>query len=121
MPDKVYMVPNPPTPNRVLTFDEYACTGCNQCVDICPDDVLMPNPEPHEPPLVMYPEECWFCGGCVEECGDSAITLLHPVSQRISVNWKRRDTGAYYRLGMKNPPAPHDAIPSGIKPKRVRS
>jgi len=127
MNSKVYVVPNPPTPNRVLAFDEASCTGCNLCVDICPDDVLMPNPETHEPPLVVYPEECWYCGGCVEECGSSSITLLHPTSQRISVNWKRRDTGEYFRLGMKNPPAPNSAVPSGVKPgvaltyKKVRS
>jgi hypothetical protein len=26
--------------------------------------------------------------------------MLHPVSQRISVNWRRKGTGEYFRLGM---------------------
>jgi formate hydrogenlyase subunit 6/NADH:ubiquinone oxidoreductase subunit I len=110
----VYMVPNPPMPNRVLSFDEEKCIGCNLCVEVCPTDVLMPNPEKHKPPIVLYAEECWYCGGCVEECTQSgAITLLHPTSQRISVNWKRKETGEYFRLGMKNPPPPNLTPVSG--------
>ena len=115
MNHKIYIVPNPPTPNRVLAFDAEFCNGCNLCVDVCPDDVMMPNPVPKQPPIVVYPEECWYCGGCVEECARAGITLLHPTSQRISVNWKRRETGEYFRLGMKNPPPPNEAIPSGKK------
>ena len=117
MNQTVYIVPNPPTPNRILEFDPSFCSGCNLCVDACPDDVMMPNPEPNKPPIVVYPEECWFCGACVEECSRAGITLLHPTSQRISVNWKRMATGEYFRLGMKNPPPPNKAVPSGKKKK----
>jgi hypothetical protein len=39
--------------------------------------------------------------------------MLHPVSQRISVNWRRKETGEYFRLGMKNPPPPNTRPPSG--------
>jgi NAD-dependent dihydropyrimidine dehydrogenase PreA subunit len=115
MIEKVYIVPNPPTPNRVLAFDAQFCNGCNLCVDVCPDDVLMPNPDPRQPPIVVYPEECWYCGACVEECARSGITLLHPTSQRISVNWKRRATGQHFRLGMRNPPPPNNTEPSGTR------
>jgi hypothetical protein len=53
-------------------------------------------------------------GGCVEECPNpGAIKMLHPTSQRISVNWKRKDTGELFRLGMKNPPPPNTRPPSG--------
>ena len=119
MNSKVYMVPNPPTPNRILIFNPEFCTGCNLCVDVCPTDVMMPNPEPQSPPIVVYPEECWFCGGCVEECGVSdSLILLHPTSQRISVNWKRKESGELFRLGMKDPPPPAPREPSGVKKKR---
>ena len=114
MSEKIYMVPNPPTPNRVLAFNADVCKGCNSCVDVCPTDVLMPNPEWGNPPVVLYPEECWYCGGCVEECPcPGAITMLHPTSQRISMNWKRKSTGELFRIGMKNPPAPNNKPPSG--------
>jgi len=114
MTEKVFMVPNPPTPNRAVAFDPGICQGCNCCVDVCPTDVLMPNPEPGDPPVVLYPEECWYCGGCVEECPcHGAITLMHPTSQRISINWKRKDTGELFRIGMKTPPPPNNKPPSG--------
>jgi formate hydrogenlyase subunit 6/NADH:ubiquinone oxidoreductase subunit I len=111
--EKIYMVPNPPTPNKGVRFDEQKCVGCRHCLEVCPTDVMMPNPEKGKPPIVLYPEECWFCGGCVEECDHDAITLVHPASQNISVNWKRKDTGEYFRLGQNNPPPPNTRPPSG--------
>ena len=119
MNEKVYVVPNPPTPNRILAFNAEFCNGCNLCVDVCPTDVMMPNPVEKQPPLVVYPEECWFCGGCVDECSRAGITLLHPASQRISVNWKRRETGELFRLGMKHPPPPNLTQPSGHRKKNA--
>jgi NAD-dependent dihydropyrimidine dehydrogenase PreA subunit len=113
MPEKIYMVPNPPTPNKGVKYDPAICTGCNSCVEICPTDVLMPNPQKKNPPIVLYPEECWFCGNCVQECPNpGAIRMEHPLNQRISVNWKRKDSGEYFRLGMKNPPPPNTRPPS---------
>jgi NAD-dependent dihydropyrimidine dehydrogenase PreA subunit len=114
MTDKAYMVPNPPTPNKAVEYNPAICIGCNKCVDVCPDDVLMPNPEKKKEPIVVYPEECWYCGACVEECPQTgAIKMLHPTQQRISVNWKRKNTGELFRLGMKNPPPPNTKPPSG--------
>jgi NAD-dependent dihydropyrimidine dehydrogenase PreA subunit len=114
MKGKIYMVPNPPTPNRAVAFNSDVCLGCNSCVEVCPTDVLMPNPEPGKPPVVLYPEECWYCGGCVEECSSpGAIAMIHPASQRISVNWKRKSSGEFFRLGMKNPPPSNNRPPSG--------
>ena len=111
MSSKVYVVPNPPTPNRAVAFDSAICTGCNQCVEICRSDVLIPHPEKKRPPIVLYPDECWYCGTCVLECSrPGAITMLHPLNQSISVIWKRKATGDSYRLGMRNPP------PSNTKP-----
>ena len=48
MTDKIYMVPNPPTPSNGMKFNPEICTGCNRCVEVCPDDVFMPNPEKKE-------------------------------------------------------------------------
>ena len=114
MRDKVYMVTNPPTPNKIVEFNPDICHGCNLCVEVCPTDVMMPNPEKKKPPIVLYAEECWYCGGCVEECPlPGAIRMVFPTSQNISVNWKRKDTGQYFRLGMKDPPPPNTRPPSG--------
>lgn len=113
MPDKVYMLPNSPAPNKGMNFDAMRCNGCNQCVEVCPTDVMMPNPERRKMPIVLYPEECWFCGACVEECERDAIRMTQPLGQTISVNWQRKETGEYFRLGMKNPPPPNLRPPSG--------
>ncbi|MFC1825212.1 ferredoxin family protein [Thermodesulfobacteriota bacterium] len=112
MSDKVYMVPNPPTPNMAVEFNTEKCNGCNLCVEICRTDVMMPNPEKGKPPIVLYPDECWFCGCCVSECRmDGAIKMLHPLNQSIVVNWKRKETGEYFRLGMLHPPPPNTKPP----------
>lgn len=114
MSQKVRMTPNPPTPNRAVAFNEDKCNGCNLCVEVCRNDVLMPNPEKKKPPIVLYPDECWYCGGCVEECPRTgAITMFHPMGQAISISWKRKDTGEVFRLGIKNPPPPNNRPPSG--------
>jgi ferredoxin len=110
MNDKVYMVPNPPLPNKAVEFNPAVCKGCNRCVDICPTDIMMPNPQKNKPPIVLYAEECWYCGSCPNP---GAITMLHPTQQRLSVNWKRKETGEMFRLGMKNPPPPNTRPPSG--------
>ena len=44
MNGKVYMVPNPPLPNKAVELNPDRCIGCNMCVEICRNDVLMPNP-----------------------------------------------------------------------------
>jgi len=95
---KVYMTPNAPTPNKGQKFDPEKCNGCNACVEVCPTDVMMPNPEKKKPPIVLYPEECWFCAACIEGCPEGAISMSHPASQNISVNWKRKETGECFRL-----------------------
>ena len=99
MSEKVYMVPNPPTPNKVVEFNPDICSGCNLCVEVCPTDVMMPNPEKKKPPIVLYAEECWYCGGCVEECPrPGAIRMVFPTSQNISVNWKYSPLSLCFQL-----------------------
>ncbi len=114
MSENTYMIPNPPTPNTPIVFDPSLCNGCKMCVEVCRNDVLMPNPEKGKPPIVLYADECWYCGGCVEECPrQGAIRMVHATMQNISVNWKRKETGETFRLGMKNPPPPNTKPPLG--------
>jgi NAD-dependent dihydropyrimidine dehydrogenase PreA subunit len=110
MGDNAYLVPNPATACNPILFNEELCTGCLNCVEVCRTDVMVPNPEAKRPPIVLYPDECWFCGSCVAHCPNpGAITMEHPLHQRAG--WKRKQTGEFFRIGMKNPPAPNTKPP----------
>ena len=105
---RVYALPNRITPNRPILIDEEVCIGCNLCIEACPNDVMIPNPKKKEPPIILFPEECWYCACCVMECplkDKSAIEVNWPMMQ--SVRWKRKKTGAHYRIGMPEPPPPN--------------
>jgi NAD-dependent dihydropyrimidine dehydrogenase PreA subunit len=105
-------MPNPATPNECVTFDPKKCKGCNLCVESCRSDVLLPSSEKGKSPIVVYPDECWFCGDCVLACpNQGAITMNFPMNQRVG--WKRKATGEYFRIGMKNPPPPITRPPLG--------
>ena len=111
MADEAYMVPNPFTPGKAVEINPDACNGCGACVEACRMDVLMPHPEKGKPPIVLYPDECWFCACCVEECPRGAVTMEHPLNQKVG--WKRKETGEYFRIGMRNPPPPYEKPPVG--------
>jgi len=109
MDNKAYMVPNPMTPGQVVSIDPELCNGCNTCVEVCRVDVMVPNPEKGKPPIAIYPDECWFCGCCASDCPTKALKIEYPLNQRVG--WKRKDTGEYFRIGMKNPPPPNTRPP----------
>jgi NAD-dependent dihydropyrimidine dehydrogenase PreA subunit len=112
MGNKAYIIPNPMTPNQCVIINSELCTGCNACVDACRTDVLIPNPQKGKPPILLYPDECWFGGCCVADCPvPGAITMQ--ISTHQKVGWKRKDSGEFFRLGMKNPPPPNDRPPIG--------
>jgi NAD-dependent dihydropyrimidine dehydrogenase PreA subunit len=110
MDKKACMISNPVTPGAVIIIDQEICIGCNFCVEVCRSDVILPSREKQKPPIVMYPDECWFCGSCVEHClKEGAIRMEHPLNQRVG--WKRKETGEFFRIGMKNPPPPNKKPP----------
>lgn len=53
-------------------IDEELCIGCEECVDICPDEVLEIIDEKAS---VVEDEECVGCESCVEVCEQEAITV----------------------------------------------
>ena len=109
---KAYMIPNPATPGSAVVIDPEICKGCNICVEVCRSHVFLPNRDKGKPPVVLYPDECWFCGCCVEHCSlEGALRMEHPLNQRVG--WKRKETGEYFRIGMKNPPLPNTRPPVG--------
>ena len=107
------MVHNPLTPNQGIIIDPDLCIACYTCVDVCRTDVLVPSLAEDKPPIVLYPDECWFCGCCISDCPEGANKLEHPLNQRVG--WKRKETGEYFRVGMKNPPPPNTRPPVGGK------
>ena len=112
MSREAYLVPNPLMPCRPVLFDADVCTGCNTCVDVCRKDVLMPSPVKGGPPLILYPDECWFCGCCVQYCPTpGASRINHPLL--LKTYWKRKESGEFFRIGMKNPPPPNTRPPIG--------
>jgi ferredoxin len=70
---------------------------------------MVPNPEKGKPPIAIYPDECWFCGCCASDCPTKALKIEYPLNQRVG--WKRKETGEYFRIGMKNPPPPNTRPP----------
>lgn len=110
MENKAYIVPNQSAVGPVVFISPDLCTGCNACVEVCRQHILLPNMEKGKAPIVLNPEECWFEGCCALQCPvPGAIKVIHPLMQRVG--WKRKDTGEYFRIGMKNPPSPNTMPP----------
>lgn len=55
-----------------VEVDGELCTGCELCVDECPNDVLQVLEDLCE---VASPDDCDDCGRCVEECPNDALSI----------------------------------------------
>lgn len=55
-----------------VNIDKEKCTGCGECVDICPASVLELVNEKSE---ATKAEECLGCESCVETCPENAIEV----------------------------------------------
>ena len=53
-------------------IDEDVCTGCEICVDECPNDCLELV---DDVATLVRPDDCDECGTCEEACPSEAITL----------------------------------------------
>ncbi len=57
-------------------FEYQLCTGCGQCVQVCPDQALVMNDQRPE----FVPEgDCTYCGLCEETCATGAIHLSYEI------------------------------------------
>ncbi|MGM0417565.1 MAG: 4Fe-4S binding protein [Thermodesulfobacteriota bacterium] len=52
--------------------DQEKCTGCEECVDICPTEVFEIVDGKSSP---VNAEECVGCESCVEVCPEDAIVI----------------------------------------------
>ncbi|MCS7118784.1 MAG: ferredoxin family protein [Archaeoglobaceae archaeon] len=57
----------------VVTVDQDKCSGCGECISVCPASVFELNNEGKS--VVARPEDCQECCACVEVCPESAITV----------------------------------------------
>jgi len=55
-----------------VTVDTDKCTGCGECVDVCPVEVYELQDGKSVP---VNEEECLGCESCVEVCESDAITV----------------------------------------------
>lgn len=55
-----------------VVVDAGKCTGCEECVTICPNEVFQMADGKSDP---FKMEECVFCESCLGVCPSSAITI----------------------------------------------
>ncbi len=55
-----------------VEIDNEKCTGCEECISICPVDVFEMKDEKSVP---VNEDECIGCESCVEACEQEAITI----------------------------------------------
>ena len=58
-----------------LIVDEELCTGCGECVERCPMDIIRLNDTGF--PYQKY-DECWYCMVCEEDCPENALIIDLP-------------------------------------------
>lgn len=70
-----------------VELDPERCRGCQLCVGVCPNDLLLPgvalNQRQEIPVQMRYPQYCINCLRCVEICPDQAFD----VPDTLSFNW----------------------------------
>ena len=52
------------------------CTGCGQCVAVCPRQVLALD---GERPHLLLNSDCTYCGACEEGCPTEAVYLSYEI------------------------------------------
>jgi ferredoxin len=59
------------TPSGYITkVDVESCTGCGECIEVCPFDALSVNEKAE-----INASSCMGCGLCNDKCGQNALTL----------------------------------------------
>jgi NAD-dependent dihydropyrimidine dehydrogenase PreA subunit len=65
----------------VAAIDFPVCNGCEECVNLCPADVLYFD-ENSKKPYIAFPEDCLDCYTCALFCPLECIKI-HPTRFRL--------------------------------------
>jgi NAD-dependent dihydropyrimidine dehydrogenase PreA subunit len=61
---------------EIPLLNDARCTGCGDCVAVCPTDCLTMA---GELPWLIRPADCISCAACVSVCPADAIILQRPL------------------------------------------
>jgi NAD-dependent dihydropyrimidine dehydrogenase PreA subunit len=64
-------------PRELPLLDETRCTGCGDCVAVCPVACLILV---RRKPWLARPGDCVACSLCVLVCPESALSLAEPAA-----------------------------------------
>lgn len=56
----------------MVTVDDAKCEGCEECVNVCPNEVFKMVDGKSDP---YQTAECVFCESCLSVCPSNAITI----------------------------------------------
>ena len=72
-----------PVPPGVTPESLGACTGCEQCVTACPQDILAI----HHGAVLLVPAwgECSFCGACADACAEPVFTAPRVMAHQVRI------------------------------------
>lgn len=71
-----------------LLLDKGKCTGCGDCVDVCPFGAIVLKDK-----FPVVNEECRLCGLCVKACKEGAISLPEKIKKKPTI--KAKDVWIY--------------------------
>jgi NAD-dependent dihydropyrimidine dehydrogenase PreA subunit len=57
----------------MVTIDADKCTGCGQCAEMCPAQILAASDDRVE--VIGDPTDCLGCDSCVTVCANEAIRV----------------------------------------------
>jgi Pyruvate/2-oxoacid:ferredoxin oxidoreductase delta subunit len=76
--------------NFLAVVDEYACSLCEACIDVCPMETI----EMIDQTVAVGEEKCIGCGVCAHQCPDEAIEMQRVETRQVFVPPARRDPKA---------------------------
>lgn len=55
-----------------IKIDEEKCTGCGQCIEICPGNLIKRDSSGTHA-YIRRPSDCWGCASCIKVCPAGAL------------------------------------------------